>query len=377
MRVILWLLAVAVSGTAVLGKPGSIVLPSGWTIPQPQGMMSETGTMPQGAAASPDGKTLAVVESGFNPPTLGLYRTDDLKQLASITLKGAFGRPVWLDARHVLVAGANADALLDVDLSREPCTPLRCPSNPIPRPSRPSTVASSRWQPTAMHRCVLERCKICRKPSRSASEDTSAALHLHPTARRSSPRTARAITSQRSIPQRSPQRRIPTGLHPSDLLVAGGTLYVAESDADSVGVYDAASTKRLAEIFVGDRARRRTARRSLPKCARGQRRHDLRKPRRRQLDRRHSRSASCRAHSRRLVSDRRRAASETACSSSTAKAKGRARIPTSLASRGTTTTTSRRSSTDRSEPTIFPRSRPARDAPRRARLAAIASPIPS
>src|SRR5579863_4225321 len=121
VRVILslWILAVAVSGSVVLGEPGSIVLPSGWTIPRPQGMMTETGTMPQGAAASPDGSALAVVESGFNTPALSVYRTSDLVRRECVPLSGAFGRPVWIDGDHVLVAGANSDAIFDVDIARK------------------------------------------------------------------------------------------------------------------------------------------------------------------------------------------------------------------------------------------------------------------
>src|SRR5579863_3882013 len=92
----------------------AIVLPNGWEIHQPPQLMTYTDTMPQGAAASPDGRTLAVVESGFNPPTLRLYSTNDLTQVASVPLSGAFGRPVWLDANRILVAGANADAIFVV-----------------------------------------------------------------------------------------------------------------------------------------------------------------------------------------------------------------------------------------------------------------------
>src|SRR6202158_5243031 len=55
------------------------VLPNGWLLRPPQGMFRETDTMPQGAAASPNGKILAVVDSGFNPASLRLYNAADLK----------------------------------------------------------------------------------------------------------------------------------------------------------------------------------------------------------------------------------------------------------------------------------------------------------
>jgi len=249
----LWLLAVAVSGAAMAGKPGSIVLPSGWTIPQPQGMMTETGTMPQGAAASPDGKTLAVVESGFNPPTLGLYRTADLKQVASVTLKGAFGRPVWLDARHVLVAGANADALVDVDLVTRTVRAIA-----MPKQSYPTAVATLNGRIFAVATDGDASVRIGTLPDLPKAKPVRVGGHIGGLAFTSDGKTL--FASNRASDYIAAidtvtlaERRIPAGLHPSDLFVTGGTLYVAESDADSVGVYDAASAKRLAGIFVGDR----------------------------------------------------------------------------------------------------------------------------
>src|SRR5581483_5276959 len=34
-----------------------------------------------------------------------------------VALGGAFGKPVWINDQHVLVAGANADAIFDIDVS--------------------------------------------------------------------------------------------------------------------------------------------------------------------------------------------------------------------------------------------------------------------
>lgn len=256
MRVILCLFvsAVAVSGAAVLGKPSGIVLPNGWTIAQPQGMMIETGTMPQGAAASPDGKTLAVVESGFNPPALGLYRTADLKQLGSIALKGAFGRPVWLDGRHVLVAGANADALFAVDLFTRSVRTVA-----MPKQSYPTAVATRNGRIFAVATDGDASVRLGALQNLSKAKPVRVGGHIGGLAFTTDGKTLfasnRASDYVAAIDTVTlAERSIPTGLHPSDLLVAGGALYVAESDADSVGVFDAASAKRLAGIFVGDRA---------------------------------------------------------------------------------------------------------------------------
>ena len=269
--------------------------------------MTETGTMPQGAAASPDGKTLAVVESGFNPPTLGLYRTDDLKQLGSITLKGAFGRPVWLDARHVLVAGANADALLDVDLSTRTVHTIA-----MPKQSYPTAVATLNGRIFALATDGDASVRIGTLQDLPKAKPVRVGGHIGGLAFAPDGKTLfasnRASDYVAAIDTATlAERRIPTGLHPSDLLVDGQhTLRRGERRRFGRRV-----RRRERKAARRDFRRRshggRTACGSLPQCARHQRRHDLRKPWRGQLDRHHSRSASCRAHSRRLVSDRRRA----------------------------------------------------------------------
>src|SRR5262249_55838273 len=93
--------------------------PDNWVLAAPPAITTGTDTMPQGAAASPDRKTIAVLCAGYNQPTLRLYGTTDLNQTASIPLAGAFGRPAWIDATHVAVAGANSDAILIVDTAKQ------------------------------------------------------------------------------------------------------------------------------------------------------------------------------------------------------------------------------------------------------------------
>ena len=100
--------------------------------------MTQTDTFPASHAPSPDEKTLAVVDAGYNHPTLRLFSIPGLEQTASIPLNGAFGRPLWLDNSHVLVAGANADALLDVDVSAQSVRSL-----PMPTHSYPVAIARS------------------------------------------------------------------------------------------------------------------------------------------------------------------------------------------------------------------------------------------
>jgi YVTN family beta-propeller protein len=230
-------------------------LPNDWMIGKPRSLVTATDTMPQGAAASPSGKTLAVVESGFNPPTLRLYSTSDLSQLASISLKGAFGRPVWIDDDHVLVAGANADALFVADIADQSAREVA-----MPKHSYPVVVTMAR-DAFAVGSDGDFSVRVGNLDQLSHSTPVKIGGHIGGLA--FSPDGKTLYASNRSsdyveaIDTRTlATRRIETGLHPSDMLAFGTTLYVAQTDADSVGVYDSSTGARLTTIFVGDRGSR-------------------------------------------------------------------------------------------------------------------------
>jgi DNA-binding beta-propeller fold protein YncE len=233
-------------------------LPNDWAIEKPQSLVTLTDTMPQGAAASSDGRTLAVIESGFNPPTLRIYGTSDLNQLASIPLKGASGRPVWIDATHALVAGANADALFEVDVARQAVRRIA-----MPKGSYPTAVAMSH----GIFAVATDGDFSVRIGSLDAlSSATPVKIGGHIGGLAFAPDGKTLFASNRSSryveyidPRTLATRKIATALHPSDVLPIGSAVYVAETDADSVGMYDGSTGGRLASIFVGDSTPRRFA----------------------------------------------------------------------------------------------------------------------
>lgn len=234
-----------------LASRAGIMLPSGWMLRPPAGAMTLTDTMPQGAAASPDGSRLAVVESGFNPATLRIYRTSDLEQIASIPLSGAMGRPLWIDDSSVLVAGDNADVLFRVDVTTQKVVTV-----PLPAKSHP--VAVARFGDTF---AVATDGDGSLRVGALDALAKSPPLHIgsHPAAIAFAPDGRTVFCSDRAsssiaaidVPTLH-MTRIHTGLHPSDLLVRGSELYVAESDNDSVAIFHSASHELLARIYVGE-----------------------------------------------------------------------------------------------------------------------------
>jgi DNA-binding beta-propeller fold protein YncE len=228
--------------------PASI-LPNGWILRPPSGAMKQTGTMPQGATASPDGSVLAVVESGFNPPALTLYATRDLHLIRRIRLSGAFGRPVWTPG-GILVAGANADAVFEVDPRSGAVR-----SFPVGKNTWPASVAvCGRFVAVATNKDGSVRIGSLdhlgrARPTYVGAQPGNLTFSAHGRRLFVAIRSASyvAVVNVRT----GAVQHLQTELHPTDVLLRRGLLYVAQSDADTVGVYDAATLKLVREIFVG------------------------------------------------------------------------------------------------------------------------------
>jgi DNA-binding beta-propeller fold protein YncE len=240
-------IAVCAAATAA-----GVVLPNGWLIQPPQELVTQTDTFPQGASASPDHATLAVVESGYNPPSLHLYRASDLRMLAAIPLKGAFGRPVWIDGSHVLVAGANADVLFDVDIVAKSARALA-----LGKGSYPVAVAMS-GETFAVATDGDSSVRIGTLDGLTSAKAVGVGgfiggLAFSPDGKTLFASNCAASYVEAIDTKTFDERRIETGLHPTAILPVGNTIYVAETDNDTVGVYDASNGTPIASIFVGDR----------------------------------------------------------------------------------------------------------------------------
>ncbi|MGA8574616.1 MAG: alkaline phosphatase family protein [Candidatus Cybelea sp.] len=249
MKFVTLVAAILVCAGAIAASAAFSVLPNAWIVRGPVGPNVRTGTMPQGAALSPDGSMLAVVESGFNPPALALYSTRNLQTVRRVALTGAFGRPVWT-GRGILVAGANADALFAIDP-----TSGRVRKIALQRNSYPVAVAANRGF-VAVATNGDDSVRIGRLDGLRNVRAIKIGHQLGPLA--FSPDGSRLFATVRSASyvasvdtRTGAVRRIATGLHPSDVLVVGGRLYVAQADADTVGTYDASTGKRIDDVFVG------------------------------------------------------------------------------------------------------------------------------
>jgi DNA-binding beta-propeller fold protein YncE len=225
------------------------VLPNAWILHAPSGTVVQTETMPQGASISVDGSTLAVVESGYNPPSIAFYSTQDLRLLRRVAVRGAFGRPAWVGSR-VFVAGANADAVFALDPASGAVRriALRRHSYPIAIAVRNGIAAVACDGDGSVRVGAFDSLRraraifVGRQLGAVAFSPNGATVFV--TVRSSNYVAAVDLASGRV-------RRIHTDLHPSDVLVVGSRLYVAQADADTVAAYDVATGRRLSNIFVG------------------------------------------------------------------------------------------------------------------------------
>ncbi|MDQ2872733.1 MAG: hypothetical protein M3R35_06360 [Candidatus Eremiobacteraeota bacterium] len=248
------LAVVLCTAAAVAAARAPMLLPTGWHIDPPSGASATTGTMPQGLAVSPDGRRVAIVESGVNPPALRLVDAAGLNNPDVISLSGAFGKPVWLDATHVLVAGGYADALFDVDTGTKRATAI-----PLAKGSWPGAVALAGDRVhVALSNEVAGTVTIGSLPD--LHDAVSIAVGPHPGDVLFAPdgRTVYvAMRGGRTVDAvdvgSHAVTAIPVGLHPSALAFSpdGAQLYVAQSDDDNIGIVDTRSGKRTATVDVG------------------------------------------------------------------------------------------------------------------------------
>ena len=193
---------------------------------------------------------LAVVESGVAPANIRVFDVPGLKERMHLELPGAFGAPVWDGNSNVLVAGANAGAVLSVDVAHQSFSKL-------------VTEPEDQW-PAA----VAADPKSAQVPA--VVNDGDGTVRIRGTAIRAGDHPADIVfsadgsTAYVSVRQddtvavidaaaQTVVSRIRVGRHPGALALSGDgkTLYVAESDDDSVGVINTQKRSRTGGIDVG------------------------------------------------------------------------------------------------------------------------------
>lgn len=253
----LWIFAAvpAVAATiAAAATVSRVTLPSGWRISAPAGRVASTGTMPQSMALSPNGKVLAVVESGYNPAALRLVDPNDFSSARIFPIPGAMGRPFWLSDDEVLVPGANADAVLDVKAADGSFEKYA-----LHKGSYPVAIAMHDGN-SQMATANDGDGSISLFDAPQYAEAKHIAVGQHPADLRYAPDGNHVYVALRGTSNLAyvdlaseTVTQIPVGLHPNALAMSDDkkTLYVALSDDDAIAVVDTATNAVRARIDVG------------------------------------------------------------------------------------------------------------------------------
>ncbi len=234
------------AGALTAATTGAIVLPSGWRLSPPQGPVTTLGTMPQGVALSPKNSILAITESGVGPAGLRLVDLA-MRQQHFVSLPGVFGKPVWLDATHVAVAGANSDAIIVVS-TEDGTTKTIATGNgtwPAAVAAAPNGTLASANDATGTVTIGTASVRVGEHPADLAFSRDGKLLYV---AVRKPSSVVVVDTASHNI-----VTTIDVGLHPSALAFSGdgSKLYVAESDDDSLGVIDTPANRVIQHIALG------------------------------------------------------------------------------------------------------------------------------
>lgn len=237
---------------------GGVVLPSGWRLSPPPAAVAVLGTMPQGVAVSPDGSRVAVVDSGILPADVRVFDAATLHAQAVIALPGAFGKPVWIDDAHLVVAGANTNALFEVDV------PLKRVRTVALGPQLWPAAVAVHGDRFAVVNDTDASATFGSLGSRFAPFTVRTGAHPSDVAFSKDGTTAYVATREPNavyaidVARHAVAARIPVGLHPSALALSsdGRRLFVAESDDDAIAVVDTRTNRIATRIPVGLHAAR-------------------------------------------------------------------------------------------------------------------------
>ncbi|GAB4368169.1 MAG: alkaline phosphatase family protein [Bryobacter sp.] len=106
---------------AILGPQadGSVMLPTGWSI-RPAGKQIDTETFPMASRLSPDGKYLAILYGGYNPPSVEIRNPQSLEVISSLPIPdGWLGLNFSPDGRRIFIGGGARAAVYAVNVSAE------------------------------------------------------------------------------------------------------------------------------------------------------------------------------------------------------------------------------------------------------------------
>ena len=218
-----------------------VMLPTEWSLSPPPAQVAATGTLPQSARLTRDGKHLIVVEGGDAGAGLSVLDPLTLAEQAHVKIDGAFG-DIALDGSPdgYWVAGAGADKLLHfAGAANAPDRSIALPagfwvSAVALSPDGKVLAASGDFAERVAlievaSGTVLGSVKTGRHPAGLAFTRDGAELYVA--------NWGESSVTAVDVASRTVRATIAVGLHPEKLLLSpnGKLVYVSETDDDAIG----------------------------------------------------------------------------------------------------------------------------------------------
>jgi YVTN family beta-propeller protein len=253
------LLAVAcasLSATAVYAARQGYVLPTEWRLSPAADTVVATGTLPQGAARTADGRHLVVVEDGQAAAAVRVFDARTLAAERTIRLEGATGAPLAdRSGTSFWVSLAGKDALAHVDAA----TGTTDRTVAIPGPFWAAAVTRSPDGKTlAVSGESADAVRFIDEAAGTAGAPIAVGAHPYGLAYAADgaklyvANWGAATLSVIDTATHAVRATIAVGRHPEALLLSadGKALYVSETDDDTIGVVDTATDARVGGIDV-------------------------------------------------------------------------------------------------------------------------------
>ncbi len=251
---------------SVPGKDGDkTLLHSGWKI-SPVGNAIRTGDMLVGGAISPDGKYLAIANSGYNANNVHIIEIDTQKELAVLkVLKTSHGIAWSKDGKKLYVSGGSSNTVNDIyifdkvsETDWQQSLGFKLPAG-LPAGVSIAGMALSNDGKT-LYALNLNDDKMYALSAEDGSLRFSVSVGDHPGVIRLSGdgRTAYvtnwggksvSVVDVSAIANSGVLYKLETGQHPNDIAIStDGRMFVSCGSADEVDVFDLASRKKIEVI---------------------------------------------------------------------------------------------------------------------------------
>lgn len=254
--VLVALVCASLSGGALYAARADIELPTEWRLSAPTDLVATTGTLPQGAARTADGKHLVVVEDGQAAPAARVFDARTLLEERSIALEGASGAPLAdVTGTAFWVSLAAKDAIAHIDA----VTGAIDRTIAIPGPFWAAAIVRSPDGKTlAISGDLAGAVRFVDLASGTVSAPVAVGAHPFGLAYSADGKTlfaanwGEASISTIDVTAATVRATIAVGKHPEALALSrdGTRLYVSETDDDSIGIVDTATRVRASGIAV-------------------------------------------------------------------------------------------------------------------------------